>query len=89
MKTLINKLNYITDIFWQINTKDDLKNFLQDLFTPGEIEMLYERLQIIKLLKKWLSQREIAEKLNTSTATVNRWARVLKYGTWVLNKLKL
>ena len=89
MKTLTEKLNYIVDIFWQIETKDDLKNFLEDILTPAEIETLYERLQIVKLLKQWLSQREVAERLNTSTATVNRWARVLKYGSWVFNKLNL
>ena len=89
MKTLQDKLNYIVDIFWQIELKEDLRGFLEDILTPAEIETLYERLQIIKLLRQWLSQRQIAQQLNTSTATVNRWARVLKYGSWVLNKLKL
>ncbi len=89
MKTLQDKLNYIVDIFWQIELKEDLRGFLEDILTPAEIETLYERLQIIKFLRQWLSQRQIAQQLNTSTATVNRWARVLKYGSWVLNKLKL
>ena len=88
MKTLTGKLNYIVDIFWQIETKEDLKGFLEDILTPQEIETLYERLQIIKYLKQWLTQREIAQKLNTSTATVNRWAKVLKYWTGVLHRLK-
>jgi len=86
---LQDKLNYIVDIFWQIESKEDLRGFLEDILTPAEIETLYERLQIIKLLRQWLSQRQIAQQLNTSTATVNRWARVFKYGSWVLNKLKL
>ena len=89
MKALQDKLNYIVDIFWQIESKEDLRGFLEDILTPAEIETLYERLQIIKLLRQWLSQRQIAQQLNTSTATVNRWARVFKYGSWVLNKLKL
>ena len=89
MKTLTEKLNYIVDIFWQIKSKENLKKFLEDILTPAEIETLYERLQIIKYLKQWLSQREVAEKLETSTATVNRWARVLKYGSGILDKLNL
>ncbi len=89
MKTLIEKLNYIVDIFWQLKTKEDFKKFLEDILTPAEIETIYERLQIIKFLKAWLSQREIAEKLKTSTTTVNRWARVLKYGSGIFSKIKL
>jgi len=89
MKTLQGKLNYIVDIFWQIESKKDLEKFLQDILTPAEIETIYERLQIVKLLKQGLSQREVAEKLQTSTATVNRGARVLKYGTGILDKLSL
>jgi len=89
MKSLIEKLNYIVDIFWQLKTKEDLKKFLEDILTPAEIETLYERLQIIKFLKSGLSQREIAEKLKTSTTTVNRWARVLKYGSGIFIKIKL
>ncbi len=87
MKTLQGKLNYIVDIFWQIESKKDLEKFLQDILTPAEIETIYERLQIVKLLKQGLSQRDVAEKLQTSTATVNRGARVLKYGTGILDKL--
>ena len=88
MKTLTGKLNYIVDIFWQIQSKEDLKGFLEDILTPQEIETLYERLQIIKYLRQWLTQREVAERLGTSTATVNRWAKFLKYWSGVLNKLK-
>lgn len=89
MDTLTNKLDYITSIIKQIESKEDLKNFLNDILTPSEIETIYERLQIIKLLKKWLTQREVALKLNTSTSTVNRWSRILKYGSWILKTLKL
>lgn len=89
MNILDNKLNYIADIFWNTDNKNNLDILLKDILTPQEIETLYERFQIIKLLRKWLSQREIAEKLGISTTTVNRWARILKYGSWVLNDLKL
>jgi len=89
MNILDNKLNYIADVFWNTDNKNNLDKLLEDILTPQEIETLYERFQIIKLLRKWLSQREIAENLGISTTTVNRWARILKYGSWVLNDLKL
>ena len=85
----MNKINYISKILWQIKDKKQLNDFLEDVLTPQELETIYERLQIIKDLKEWFSQREIAEKLNVSTTTVSRWARVLKYGKGVLNYLNL
>ena len=89
MKTLHKKLQFLTDIFWQVEEKKDLENLLKDILTPQEIEALYERLQIIKLLKQGYSQRQIAEKLWVSTTTANRGSRVLKYWTGIFNKLKL
>jgi len=85
----MNKINYISKILWQIKDKKQLNDFLEDVLTPQELETIYERLQIVKDLKEWFSQREIAEKLNVSTTTVSRWARVLKYGKGILNDLDL
>ena len=85
----MQKLDYISKIISQIDNEKQMKKLLQDILTPQEIELIYERLQIVKDLKKWLSQRQIAEKLNVSTTTVSRWARVLKYGTGILNDLDL
>lgn len=52
---------------------------LRNLLTPGELKELTQRLQILKLLKSGLSQREISEKLGVSAATITRGSRVLKY----------
>ena len=84
----MKELDYLLQIYWQL-WKDDVRAFFQDILTPQEIENIYERLQIIKLLKEWYSQREVSEKLGVSTSTVNRWARVLKYWSWIFNKLNL
>jgi len=73
------KLKLLTDTLWQIKDKKDLFLVLQDLLTPSEIENIAERIEILKLLKKWLSQREIAKKLGISITTVTRWSRLLKY----------
>ena len=89
MKTLQKKLQFLTDIFWQIEDKKDLEKLFTDILSPQEIETLYERFQLIKLLREWYSQREIAEKLWISTTTVNRGSRVLKYGTGILDELDI
>lgn len=54
---------------------------LEDLLTPGEIEAVGERWQIVKRLRAGATQREVAAELGVSVTTVSRGARQLKYGT--------
>ena len=62
----------------KLNSVKDLENFLKDLCTPTEIKAMQERWEVAQLLYKGDSTyREIASKLNTSTATVTRVARFL------------
>ena len=62
----------------KLNSVKDIENFLKDLCTPTEIKAMQERWEIAQLLYKGDSTyREIASKLNTSTATVTRVARFL------------
>ena len=61
-----------------LNSDKDIDNFLKDLCTPAEIEAMKERWEVAQLLYKGGSTyRDIASKLNTSTATVTRVARFL------------
>ena len=61
-----------------INSEKDINNFLKDLCTPAEIQAMEERWEVAKLLYMGnLTYRDIATKLNTSTATVTRVARFL------------
>lgn len=54
--------------------------FLKNILTPAELDEISVRLQIVKLLKKGMPQREVAEKLGVSIGTVSRGSRELKYG---------
>ena len=61
-----------------LNSDKAIDNFLKDLCTPAEIEAMKERWEVAQLLYKGDSTyRDIASKLNTSTATVTRVARFL------------
>jgi TrpR-related protein YerC/YecD len=61
-----------------LNSDKDIDNFLKDLCTPAEIEAMKERWEVAQLLYKGdTTYRDIASKLNTSTATVTRVARFL------------
>lgn len=68
------------DFLLQIQ-KDDMESILDDLLTPQEIIELAERLELLKQLKQGKTQRDIAEDMGISVTTVNRWSRILKYGT--------
>ncbi|MEK7672701.1 MAG: YerC/YecD family TrpR-related protein [Patescibacteria group bacterium] len=54
--------------------------FLRNILTPGELDEISKRLQIVKLLLKGVSQRDVAKKLDVSMGTVSRGSRELKYG---------
>ena len=57
--------------------KHFLDEFLKDLLTPKEYEVLALRWQIVKLLAEGLTQREITEQLHIAIATVSRGSREL------------
>lgn len=56
-------------------------NFLRDLCTLEELDEISSRWQVVEMLDKGLSYREIAAKTGMSTTTVTRIAHWLKHGT--------
>jgi len=72
--------NKIAKEFTKLQTQSDIKNFLLGVLTPGEIEEISQRIEIVKLLKKGVSQHEIAAKLGVGVATVTRGSKELKLG---------
>ena len=63
------------------------EKFMQNILTPAELEEISMRLQIFKMLKKGVSQREIAMKLGVSIGTISRGSRELKYGERGISKI--
>lgn len=67
------------EAFMSLESKDELKRFMIDLMTPGEIAAFAERWAIARLLNEGgLGYREIAAQTGASTTTVARVARFLK-----------
>jgi len=60
-----------------------MENFLLGLFTPQELKEIPTRIQIIKMLKKGIAQKEISEKLGVGIATVTRGSIELKKGRFI------
>lgn len=64
----------------KIKTKAEMKNFLLGIFTPKELKEIPTRLQIVKMLKKGISQHKIAGDLKVGIATVTRGSKEIQLG---------
>jgi len=76
---------YLDELVRQLNactTDAELLQFLQGILTPKELEEIPKRLQIIKMLKKGVPQRQIASTLEIGIATVTRGSRELQKGSF-------
>ncbi len=77
-KTL--KLRKLSQAIITLKEEKQLLAFLRDLCTPEELEALSSRWEVVELLDKGISYREIAEKTGVSTATITRIAHWLTNG---------
>lgn len=74
------ELNELIELLLNIKTKADMEDLLLGILTPKELEEIPTRLRIVKLLKKGISQHEIAQKLGIGVATVTRGSKELQKG---------
>ena len=74
------RLNELLNVILRIKTKEELKNFFEGILTPKELEEIPMRLQIVKMLKKGISQHKIAEELGIGIATVTRGSKEIQKG---------
>ncbi len=75
--------NELIDELIKIRNKKVMRNFLEGLFTPQELEEIPTRVQIVKMLKKKVPQLKIAEKLGVGIATVTRGSMEVKKGRFI------
>lgn len=64
-----------------LETKDECRNFLEDLCTIKEMIDLSQRLNVAEMLNKGKSYSEIAIETGVSTATICRVNRCFMYGS--------
>ncbi len=70
-----NKLKDLIELFLSIKNREEMEDFLLGILTPKELEEIPMRLQIVKMLKKGISQHKIAENLGVGIATVTRGSK--------------
>lgn len=83
---LPESLQIVAQLLSKVKNSEDLSNMLEDILTPSEIVEIWDRIRIIKMLKDWVPQREIANKLWISITTVSRWSRLLNFDRRVIDK---
>lgn len=74
------QLSFLIDTLLRIRSKKEMNEFLLGIFTPQELQEIPNRLQIIKMLKKGISQHQIAKELKVGIATVTRGSKELQKG---------
>ena len=76
----------------QLETKEELYRFFEDISTVSEIKALAQRMEVAKMLDQERTYTDIAYKTGASTATISRVKRCLNYGAdgyqLVLKRLK-
>lgn len=74
------QLKNLAKAFLALKEEEEILNFLRDLCTLEELKELSGRFEVVELLIKKLSYRDIAQKTAMSTTTVTRIAHWLEHG---------
>ena len=70
----------LIDYLLAAESTDDMRKVLRGLLTPSELTVISTRLEIARLIKEGMTQREIAKTLGVGIATVTRASNEIKAG---------
>jgi TrpR-related protein YerC/YecD len=71
----------LSEALLSLRTTAEMKQFLEDLCTPAEIEAMVDRWRVAQLLNQGLPYRDIREMTKVSVTTIGRVARFIEHGT--------
>ncbi len=77
----------LAKVFARIDTVRTMRKFFDEIFTEAERKDFALRWQLMKMLKKGVSQREIASRLGISLCKITRGAKILRDKNSVANKI--
>lgn len=75
---LMDKTRDLVDLICSLKSKNEVEEFVRDMFTPNEFDTLAKRWRIIKMLNEGYTQRDIAKELQVSLCKVTRGSKILK-----------
>ena len=63
-----------------LESAQEVRQFLEDLCTPAEIEAMVDRWRVAQLVDQGYSYRDIREMTEVSVTTIGRVARFMEHG---------
>jgi TrpR-related protein YerC/YecD len=71
----------LSEALLSLETPGEVRDFLEDLCTPAEIEAMVDRWRVAQLLDQGYSYRDIRTMTQVSVTTIGRVARFIERGT--------
>jgi TrpR-related protein YerC/YecD len=71
----------LSEALLSLETAQEVKQFLEDLCTPAELEAVVDRWRVAQLVNQGNSYRDIREITKVSVTTIGRVARFIEQGT--------
>jgi uncharacterized protein YerC len=87
MKDLGAVVEELAEPFALLRDADEIRDFLEDFFSPAELARFAPRWRAMKLLAQDLRPMAVHRKTGISRTTVGRAHRVVGHGTGVIGKL--
>ena len=74
----MNALNELSAALAAVNDPVNMRKFLREIHTPGELKDLALRWRLLKMLDRGYPQRGIARELKISLCKITRGSKILK-----------
>jgi len=71
----------LSEALLSLETPQEMRQFLEDLCTPAEIEAMVDRWRVAQLVDQGNSYRDIRDITGVSVTTIGRVARYMEMGT--------
>ena len=71
----------LSEALLSLETTAEVREFLEDLCTPAELEAMVDRWRVAQLVDQGYSYRDIREMTEVSVTTIGRVARFMEHGT--------
>lgn len=68
----------VAGILASIESSEEMRTFLKELLTPGEVRDITLRWRLLERLSEGVTQRRIAEELRISLCKITRGSKILK-----------
>ena len=70
----------LSEALLSLESAQEVREFLEDLCTPAELEAMVDRWRVAQLLDQGYSYRDIREMTEVSVTTIGRVARFMELG---------